>query len=114
VNEGKVYLGEMAIDLPAESAPDGKSALVFVRPHLLEIEHQRGGGDNFPAKVTHINAAGPMVKVDLITDWGVPVHVELSHGRYSSLGLKMEDEVFVRPKEGRVFVDQETSDPSRN
>ena len=71
----------------------------------LEIEHQRNGGDNFRAKVTHINAAGPLVKVDLMTDWGAPVHVEISHGRYSSLGLKKEDEVFVRPKERRVFVE---------
>jgi sulfate transport system ATP-binding protein len=98
VDEGKVYLGEMPIDLPAENAQDAKSALVFVRPHLLEIERQRNGGDNFRAKVTHINAAGPLVKVDLSTDWGAPVHVEISHERYSSLGLKREDEVFVRPR----------------
>jgi sulfate transport system ATP-binding protein len=105
VEEGKVFLGELPIDLPAETSPDAKSALVFVRPHLLEIEHQRNGGDNFHAKVTHINAAGPLVKVELVTDWGAPVHVEISHGRYSSLGLKREDEVFVRPKERRVFVE---------
>jgi sulfate/thiosulfate transport system ATP-binding protein len=105
VEEGKVYLGDMPIDLQAESGQDSKSAMVFVRPHLLEIEHHRNGGDNFHAKVTHINAAGPLVKVDLVTDWGAPVHVEISHGRYSSLGLKKEDEVFVRPREGRVFVE---------
>src|SRR6185295_16535451 len=104
VEEGKAYLGELPIDLPAESARNGNSALVFVRPHLLEIDHHRNGGDNFLAKVTHINAAGPLVKVDLITDWCVPVHVELSHGRYSALGLKRQDEVFVRAKERRVFV----------
>ena len=104
VEEGKVYLGEMPIDLPAESTPDAKSALVFVRPHLLEIEHQRNGGDNFHAKVTHINAAGPLVKVDLVTDWGDPVQVELSHGKYLSLGLKRDDEVFVRPRERKIFL----------
>ena len=115
VEEGKVYLGEMPIDLPAESAHDAKSALVFVRPHLLEIEHQRNGGDNFRAKVTHINAAGPLVKVDLLTDWGAPVHVEISHERYSSLGLKREDEVFVRPRERKVFVEpQRGIDECRN
>jgi hypothetical protein len=52
-----------------------------------------------------LNAAGPLVKVDLVTDWGAPVHVEISHGRYSSLGLRKEDEVFVRPKERKVFVE---------
>ena len=115
VEEGKVYLGEMPIDLPAESAHDVKSALVFVRPHLLEIEHQRNGGDNFRAKVTHINAAGPLVKVDVLTDWGAPVHVEISHERYSSLGLQREDEVFVRPRERKVFVEpQRGIDECRN
>jgi sulfate transport system ATP-binding protein len=115
VEEGKVYLGELPIDLPAESAQDAKSALVFVRPHLLEIEHQRNGGDNFHAKVTHINAAGPLVKVDLMTDWGAPVHVEISHGKYLSLKLKREDEVFVRPRERKIFVEPESGiDESRN
>jgi len=115
VEEGKVFLGELPIDLPAETSPDAKSALVFVRPHLLEIEHQRNGGDNFHAKVTHINAAGPLVKVELVTDWGAPVHVEISHGRYSSLGLKRADEVFVRPRERRVFVEpQRDADKIKN
>jgi sulfate/thiosulfate transport system ATP-binding protein len=115
VDEGKVYLGEMPIDLPAENAQDAKSALVFVRPHLLEIERQRNGGDNFRAKVTHINAAGPLVKVDLSTDWGAPVHVEISHERYSSLGLRREDEVFVRPRERKVFVERQNGiDECRN
>ena len=107
VEEGKAFLGEMPIDLPAESARDAKSAMVFVRPHSLEIEHERNGGDNFRAKVSHINAAGPLVRVDLMTDWGDPVHVEISHGRYSSLGLKREDEVFIRPRERKVFVERE-------
>jgi sulfate/thiosulfate transport system ATP-binding protein len=115
VDEGKVYLGEMPIDLPTENAQDAKSALVFVRPHLLEIERQRNGGDNFRAKVTHINAAGPLVKVDLSTDWGAPVHVEISHERYSSLGLSREDEVFVRPRERKVFVEPQNGiDECRN
>ena len=104
VEDGKVYLGEMPIDLAADSAPDAKSALVFVRPHLLEIERQRNGGANFHAKVTHINAAGPLVKVDLVTDSGDPVQVELSHGQYLSLGLKRDDEVFVRPTERKIFL----------
>jgi hypothetical protein len=54
--------------------------------------------------VIHINAAGPLVKVDLVTDLGDPVHVELSHGKYLSLGLKRDDEVFVRPRERKIFL----------
>jgi hypothetical protein len=91
--------------LPAEIATDAKSALVFVRPHRLEIAHERNGGDNFHAKVLHINSAGPLVKVDLVTDWGAPVHVEMSHRRYSLLDLKRDADVFVRPVERRVLTE---------
>ena len=112
VEEGKVYLGDMPFDLPSEAADDAKTALVFVRPHLLEIELQPNGSDHFRAKVEHINAAGPVVKVDLITDWGDPVHVELPHERYRALGLKRDDGVFVIPKERKVFTDH--SKPVQN
>jgi len=105
VEEGKVYLGDIPIDLPSEAAEDAKTALVFVRPHLLEIELQPNGNDHFRAKVEHIHAAGPVVRVDLITDWGDPVHVELSHERNRALGLKRDAEVFVIPKERKVFTD---------
>jgi sulfate transport system ATP-binding protein len=104
VQEGKTYLGEIPIDLPAGSAPDAKSAMVFVRPHLFDVQRQPGGGAAFHARVTHINAAGPMVKVDLVSNWGDPVQVELSHGKYLSLALKRDDSVFVRPRERRIFV----------
>jgi sulfate transport system ATP-binding protein len=106
VEEGKVYLGNIPINLPSEAAEDAKTARVFIRPHLLEIELQPNGEDHFCAKVQHINAAGPVVKVDLITDWGQPVHVELPHDRYRKLGLKRDDKVFVIPKERKVFTDQ--------
>ena len=48
------------------------------------------------------------MKVDLVTDWGDTVRVEISHERYSSLGLKRGNEVFVRPKERKVFVEEES------
>jgi sulfate transport system ATP-binding protein len=93
--------------LPLTAADDGESALVFVRPHLFEIELQASGDDHFRAAVKHINAAGPLVKVDLESEWGDPVNVELSHGRYRTLGLKKGDDVFVRPRERKIYVESE-------
>ena len=107
VEGGKVYLGDIPIDLPFEAADDATTALVFVRPHLLEIARRPNGDDHFRAKVEHINAAGPVVKVDLVTDWGDPVHVELPHDRYRVLRLKRDDKVFVIPKERKVFTEQQ-------
>ena len=107
VKEGKVYLGDMPLGLPAESGVDAKSALVFVRPHLLEVELQPNGEQNFRARVKHINLAGSLVKVELESEWGDPVHVELSHGRYQTLGFRKDDLVFVRPRERKIFVESE-------
>ena len=109
VEAGKIFLGYTPIELPHEAAEDAKTALVFVRPHHLEIDHQASGGDEFSAKVKHINAAGPVVRVALISEWGDPVYVEITHERFRTLDLCKDKNVFLRPKEGRVFVNAEKS-----
>jgi sulfate transport system ATP-binding protein len=77
--------------------------LAFVRPHLLEITRQPNGANHFRATTTHINAAGPVVKVDATTEWGAPVHVEMSQERFQALRLTKNEVVFVTPKDITVF-----------
>jgi sulfate transport system ATP-binding protein len=77
--------------------------LAFVRPHLLEIARQPEGANNFRATTTHINAAGPVVKVDAVTEWGAPVHVEMSQEKFQALRLTKNEVVFVTPKDIAVF-----------
>jgi len=86
---------------PADG-PD-EAGTVFVRPHQLDISHQAAGSDGFPARVRHINPAGPLVRVELLSEWGQPVHVELSQERYRELGLARDAQVYVVPKEMKVF-----------
>jgi hypothetical protein len=45
--------------------------------------------------VVYVNAAGPLVKVDSLTEWGDPVCVELSQERFRALALAVGTEVFV-------------------
>jgi sulfate/thiosulfate transport system ATP-binding protein len=94
IEEGKVFLGNIPIDAPDDVGEFGKTAMVFVRPHLLEIEQQPSVGHSFRAKVGHVNAAGPLVRVDLVSEWGDPVQVELAHER---------------PRERKIFVNSESS-----
>jgi sulfate/thiosulfate transport system ATP-binding protein len=78
--------------------------LVYVRPHLLEIHRQPNGGSHFRAIVKHINSAGPVVKVEALTEWGAPVHVEMSQEKFRDLQLTKNEAVFiVVPKELKVF-----------
>jgi sulfate/thiosulfate transport system ATP-binding protein len=78
--------------------------LVFVRPHSLEITRQPNGANQFRATTKHINAAGPLVKVEAVTEWGAAVHVEMPQERFHALGLHKGEEVFITPRDLAVFA----------
>ncbi|GMV65793.1 MAG: sulfate ABC transporter ATP-binding protein [Candidatus Omnitrophica bacterium] len=105
MENGRAYIGNSSLELPAAAFQDNQTATVFIRPHLLDIHHQPTESGNFPAHVAHINAAGPLVRVELVSEWGDPVEVEISQDRYRFLALKENDKVFVTPKEMKVFVE---------
>jgi len=71
----------------------------------LEIDRDPNGKNHFRARVEHVNPAGPLVKVELVSEWGDPVQVEISQKRYRSLRLEKDAEVFLTPKEQEIFVD---------
>jgi sulfate/thiosulfate transport system ATP-binding protein len=124
---GTVHVGEFTMEWPLGAPPDTTSAamprrhfdesgeycafhhatpaMIFARPHLLEIDYQPTAQPQFRATVTHLNAAGPVVKVELATQSGAVVHVELSQERYRHLQLQKGAEVFVGVKDMQVFTE---------
>jgi sulfate transport system ATP-binding protein len=108
VEDGKVLIGDTAIALhDAKNVHrNGSEAAVYVRPHLMDISLRPNGKQHFVATVRHINAAGPQVKVELETPGGDPVHVELDHDRFRQLALSPDTQVYLTPREERVFVYQ--------
>jgi TOBE domain-containing protein len=64
----------------------------------------RGLAGEFPATVRSINPAGPQVKIELITAWGDPAQVDMGHERFRALDLAPGKELFVRPKEEKLFI----------
>ncbi len=96
IDDGKAYIHERET-----------GHVVYVRPHLLDIERLPNGGDHFRARIKHINSAGPLVKVEAITEWGALVHVEMSQDRFRNLHLLKDEAVFVIPKDVKVFEARE-------
>jgi sulfate/thiosulfate transport system ATP-binding protein len=90
--------------------PDQTDHVVFVRPHLLEIAREPSGANSFPATIKHVNAAGPLVKIEAVTEWGAPVNVETTQERYRELSLVKGDQIHVNPRNVAVF--KEGSPPS--
>jgi len=102
IDNGTTYIQQTASD-----------HLVFVRPHSLEITRQPNGANHFRATTKHINAAGPLVKVEAVTEWGAPVHIEMSQDRFRDLHLVKDEVIYVIPKELTVFEKSEDASPSR-
>jgi sulfate transport system ATP-binding protein len=92
IDQGKAYIHQQET-----------GHIVYVRPHLLDIDRVANGGDHFGARIRHINAAGPLVKVEAVTEWGALVHVEMSQERFRYLQLLKNEAVFVIPKDVQVF-----------
>ena len=99
VEDGRVHLADSAM------RPDEGEPVAFARPHLLDIDLQADAArPSMRARVEHINAAGPLAKIELITDNGAILNVELTQERYRQLNLRKGAEVFVRVKDAKVFT----------
>jgi sulfate transport system ATP-binding protein len=83
---------------------DESTPIAFARPHLLDIELQADSRPSIKARIEHINAAGPLAKIELITDNGAILNVELTQERYRQLKPTKGAEVYVRVKDAKVFT----------
>jgi sulfate transport system ATP-binding protein len=103
--DGRAMIGQVEIPLP-HVPTGGDEGRVFVRPHELEITRTREGSSALEAEVTHINPAGSVVKVRLIAKpFGLMVSVDVAPERYSVLGLKPGEMVYIATKRARMFAE---------
>jgi sulfate transport system ATP-binding protein len=107
VEGGKASLGPLEFAFGGGAAGQSAAARAFVRPHELEVEAEANGNPSFRARVEHINAAGPRVRVNLVTDDGMPIHAEVSLERHRELGLRPGQTVYVSVRDVRLSVDAE-------
>jgi len=93
--------------VPSPSAPAPSAVVGFVRPHEFEVSAGPVNGRNaLPAVLSKLNAAGPLVRLELIVaDAARPVIVEISHARLRELALQEGNKVYLTPTEIRVFND---------
>jgi sulfate transport system ATP-binding protein len=104
VRGGKAMLGEVALDGHFFPGKDEGAAMVYMRPHELDIKLYKNGAPNFHAKVTRINPAGSIAKVTTRTHEGQEVLVDLSLEDYHRLSLVEGNDVYIYPKKARVFL----------
>jgi len=103
--DGRFFFGPLEVQSVDPDRAAASDTRAFIRPHELELEIEATGRPAFPATVEHINAAGAQVKIELLSDTGQQVFVELPHHRYRELELHRGRTVFVTPRSIKVFAE---------
>ncbi len=105
VKGGKVRFAAMELDTPEQDFTQTHSAMVFVRPHDLEIATTPEELPGFKARVARIHSAGASVHLELVAHSGEHLLAELSHERFRALAIEVGNDVYVTPRTVRVFGD---------
>jgi sulfate transport system ATP-binding protein len=104
VQGGKAMLGEVPLEGHSFPSNQDGAAMVYMRPHELDIKLYRNGAPSFPATITRINPAGSIAKVTTRTSDGKEVLVDLSLDDYQRLSLSEGANVYIYMKKARVFL----------
>jgi sulfate transport system ATP-binding protein len=83
--------------------PDGP-ATVYVRPHDLDVSRQRNGQPAWCGRIRRIVPLGGLVRLEVVLEDGTEVQALLSRERRAELDLQTDDEIFVAPRELKVFT----------
>ncbi len=111
LEHGKVLFGNMELDAPEHRDGHGEPALIYIRPHDLDIQNVPNGAPSFKATVLRIHSAGANVRLELLAASGEPLQAEISHQHFQTLRIIPGGEVYVVPRAIRVFNDPHTSIP---
>jgi sulfate transport system ATP-binding protein len=106
LDRGKVRIGASEFVAPEHRDAAAQSAIAYVRPHELAIERHSEDNQSIKARVAHIRAIGPVVRLELKrADDNSLIEAELTKERFTELRLAEGDEVFVGLKNLKVFVE---------
>ncbi len=105
VHAGFARIGDLDLPLAAHQDADNAAGLAYVRPHDIDIARENGGDAAFKAAVHYIHAVGPVVRLELLRDDDSEIiEAELPRERFEQLALEEGDQVYLRPRNFRVFL----------
>lgn len=108
IHRGRISLGSIELAAPEHIDTLDTQAVSFVRPYNIEVEREGKGQEFIPARILYIRAVGPTVHLELKReDTGDFVEVELSKERFRELNVKLGEQVFVKPKDLRIFIPED-------
>lgn len=105
MHEGTARIGDMEVDTPEHADAHDVPAVGYVRPHDIDVTRHLNGTSAIEAVVTQVHPIGPLVQVELVRkDTGDVIAVDLTKERHLELQLREGEQVFVTPRNVKVFV----------
>ena len=103
VQNGRAVLGPLAVEYPEHPHTEARDAAGYARPHELEIS-RADEGNGFWTTVTDVRAVGAIVRIELSDAGEQTLQVEMGREPYERIRAIVGEQVYVRPKRMRVFV----------
>ncbi|WP_156303136.1 TOBE-like domain-containing protein, partial [Methylogaea oryzae] len=104
VHAGWAHLGDYRVEAPEHADAEHAPAVAYVRPQDIDIVRHANGTPMIPAVVSHIQAVGPIVRLELDTSDGEAIEAQLTRERFRELELRNGERIFVQPRHLRVFL----------
>ncbi len=105
VSFGQAVAEEITFRVPEYPHAEPRDVNIYVRSHELCIDRSRREESAIPAKVQRIHPAGSVARVALVhRSTGKEIVVDLAPIDLQRLSLQEGDDVFVSPKQVKVFI----------
>ena len=76
------------------------------KTYAASRQQRAQGKPGLKARVTRIQSAGAQVRIELNSERGETLHVEMPHARFRERAVAPKDEVFVSFLDARVFLEE--------
>jgi sulfate transport system ATP-binding protein len=103
IRDGRAYIADHPFDLVDAPPAAMRSGLCYARPHQWTVSREPFARNNLRTTVQLVNTAGQQVKLELLTQWGQNLQVELPHEEQRKLRLRSGELLFVATREMKVF-----------
>ena len=102
---GRATFGALVVDYPEAAGATTRKVSGYARPHELAIARQ-ARGNGLWGHLQHITPAGPLLRLEVKTDDGLILNVDVSRADQDSLLLQLGERVHVSPRRLQVFADE--------
>ncbi|WP_264740474.1 sulfate/molybdate ABC transporter ATP-binding protein [Cytobacillus firmus] len=108
LKNGKLNQGDVALEIPDWAGSDNLEAVGYARPHDISISREGSNDDAVLATISHLHIVGPIVQIELVRkDTNDYLEAEIPKEKYRRLGLKAGEEVFIKPKQLKIFTPED-------